>query len=318
MAEQRLLKEYKVDERIDAFLLLKDIDARVTNQGKPYLSITVADRSMEIKGNKWDATDEEIKQLKAGMVVAITAVRQVYQDKPQLKVLSIRPTQLGEPNDPTDYMVAAPMRAKDMEEEVNALLFQIINPTWVRIVRALLQKYHEEFYRFPAAKSNHHAFTGGLAYHSLSIARLANSVANQYPDLNRSLLLAGALLHDLGKVLELTGPIATKYTTAGNLLGHIVLIDEQIVLMAQELKMDLFSEDMVVLRHVVLAHHGLLEYGSPVRPAILEANILHQLDELDASMQSFSNALADTEPGTFSNRQFALDNRSVYHPKSQE
>ena len=139
-------------------------------------------------------------------------------------------------------------------------------------------------------------------------------MVKQYPGLDASLLYAGALLHDLGKVIELTGPIATQYTTAGNLIGHIVLIDEQIVLAANEMNMDLYSEEMLLLRHTVLAHHGLMEYGSPVRPMVKEANILHQLDELDANIQSFDNALAETEPGEFSQRQWALDNRAIYKP----
>ncbi|EPC85478.1 3'-5' exoribonuclease yhaM, partial [Lacticaseibacillus paracasei subsp. paracasei CNCM I-4649] len=131
---------------------------------------------------------------------------------------------------------------------------------------------------------NHHAFAGGLAFHTLSILRLAKSVVQQYSSLNKSLLYAGAILHDLGKTIELSGPISTDYTVEGNLIGHIVLIDEQIVLAAQQLKIDINAEDMLLLRHVVLAHHGLLEYGSPVRPELLEAQVLHDLDELDASI----------------------------------
>ncbi|MCS8562332.1 3'-5' exonuclease [Weissella cibaria] len=314
MAEVKQLRDYQVDERMDIFVLLKEVDPRVTQQGKRYLAVSVADRSMEIRGMKWDATQEEADTLQAGMVIFMTAVRQVYQDKPQLKILAMRPTRVGEPQDPSDFMNAAPMKANEMEEEVSALIFQITNATWQRIVRHLLSKYHDEFYKYPAAKSNHHAFAGGLGFHSLSIARLAQAIVKQYPGVNASLLYAGALLHDLGKVIELTGPIATQYTTAGNLIGHIVLIDEQIVLAANELHLDLYSEDMLVLRHTVLAHHGLMEYGSPVRPLIKEANILHQLDELDANMQSFDNALAETEPGEFSQRQWALDNRNVYKP----
>lgn len=314
MAEVKQLRDYQVDERMDIFVLLKEVDPRVTQQGKRYLAVSVADRSMEIRGMKWDATQEEADTLQAGMVIFMTAVRQVYQDKPQLKILAMRPTRVGEPQDPSDFMNAAPMKASEMEEEVSALIFQITNATWQRIVRHLLSKYHDEFYKYPAAKSNHHAFAGGLGFHSLSIARLAQAIVKQYPGVNASLLYAGALLHDLGKVIELTGPIATQYTTAGNLIGHIGLIDEQIVLAANELHLDLYSEDMLVLRHTVLAHHGLMEYGSPVRPLIKEANILHQLDELDANMQSFDNALAETEPGEFSQRQWALDNRNVYKP----
>ena len=128
--------------------------------------------------------------------------------------------------------------------------------------------------KYPAAKSNHHAFAG-FWNSTHSIVHLAQAVAKQYPGLDASLLYAGALLHDLGKVIELTGPIATQYTTAGNLIGHIVLIDEQIVLAANEMNMDLYSEEMLLLRHTVLAH-PLME--SADRFPVVEANILHQLD----------------------------------------
>lgn len=308
------LKDIKFDEKFDAFVLLKEVDIRTTSQGKPYLAVEVADRSMEVRGMLWDVDPEAVKELAAGTVVQITAVKQLYQERPQLKLLAIRPAVVGEPQNAADFMQAAPVRAAEMEEEISKLLFQITNATWQRVVRHLLKKFHDDFYKHPAAKANHHAFAGGLAYHSLSIARLAESVVKQYDDVNASLLYAGALLHDLGKVIELSGPVATKYTTAGNLIGHITLIDEQIVIASQEIGLDLYSEDMLVLRHTVLAHHGLLEYGSPVKPLIKEANILHQLDELDATMQSFDNALADTEPGTFSGRQWALDQRSIYRP----
>lgn len=312
----KTLKEYQLDERVDTFALLKSVEVRMTQQGKRYMALQLADRSMTIKGMKWDATEAEVSEIKAGKVVHIQAVRQAYQDKPQLKVLSIRLTQVGEPQDPTDFVSAAPMQKQDMAEEVSAIILQITNANWQRIVRYILNKYHDAFLQFPAAKSNHHAFSGGLAYHTLSIVHLAQAVVKQYEQVNASLLYAAALLHDLGKVIELSGPVATQYTTAGSLIGHIVLVDEEIVLAATELKIDLQDEDMLVLRHTVLAHHGLMEFGSPVRPMIKEANILHQLDELDAGMQSFDNALEQTNPGEFSPRQWALDNRSVYKPKN--
>ncbi|MGO2969251.1 MAG: HD domain-containing protein, partial [Leuconostoc falkenbergense] len=168
------------------------------------------------------------------------------------------------------------------------------------------------------AKSNHHAFAGGLAFHSLSIAKLAKGVAGQYPQLNQELLIAGALLHDLGKTIELSGPVATQYTLSGNLIGHITLIDEQIVLAARELKFDLQDEDLILLRHVVLSHHGILEYGSPVRPVVMEAEVLHQLDELDAGIQMMSGVMEKTAEGSFSDRVFGLDNRKFYKPENRD
>lgn len=313
--DEKALRDVALNEHFNTFAVLKVLDQRVTQQGKPYIAVTISDQTGEISGMKWDVTADEVAQLKAGQVVAVSAVRQEYKEKPQLKIISIRPTRDTEPQNPADFMPAAPMKKAIMEEEVSELVFKIVNPTWNRIVRYLLKEYQDAFYQFPAAKSNHHAFTGGLAFHTLSISRLAQAVANQYEDIDESLLYAGALLHDLGKVIELSGPVATTYTRAGNLLGHITLIDEQIVLAANEMKIDLFSEDMVLLRHVVLSHHGQLEWGSPVRPLVKEAQILHLLDELDANLQSFDKALADTKPGEFSQKVFALDGRMVYRPE---
>ena len=143
---------------------------------------------------------------------------------------------------------------------------------------------------------------------------LAKSVSDQYMELNRSLLYAGVILHDIGKVKELSGPIGTEYTLAGNLLGHIVMVDEEITKACAELNISEDDEEVLVLKHVVLAHHGLLEYGSPVRPKIMEAEILHHLDNLDASMQMMLGALKQVEPGEYTERIFGLDNRNFYLP----
>ena len=248
----------------------------------------------------------------------MTGKRENYQNNPQIKIFKLRLANADEPSDPKLYLQGAPENAAKMEEELNQYIFEITNPTWNRIVRELLKKYHDEFFSFPAAKSNHHAFAGGLAYHTLSILRLAKAVANQYDQVNPALLYAGTILHDLGKVLELSGPVATSYTLAGNLLGHIVLIDEQIMVACEQLGIDPQSEDAVLLRHMIVSHHGLLEYGSPVQPHLVEADVLHQLDNLDASLQMLQKSLSHTEPGNFSERIFGLDGRNFYRPSEKE
>lgn len=202
-----------------------------------------------------------------------------------------------------------------MVEEINQVIFEITNAHWNRIVRYLMTKYQQEFYEFPAAKRNHHAFANGLAYHTVSMLRLGKAIAKEYTEINTSLLYAGIILHDLGKVLELSGAITTEYTVAGNLIGHLVLVDEEITKACLALKIDDREEDVVVLRHMVLAHHGLLEYGSPVRPRIMEAEILHQIDTMDASIQMMLGAIRQTQPGEYTERIFGLDNRSFYVPK---
>ena len=229
--------------------------------------------------------------------------------------MHLRLTKIDEPGEPTLYMERAPLKKEAMEEEINKTLFEITNPNWNRIVRFLLNKYQKEFFDFPAAKRNHHAFASGLAYHTVSMLRLGKAIVAEYPELNSSLLYAGIILHDLGKVLELSGPMSTEYTLAGNLVGHLVLVDEEIVKACIALKFDENKEDIVVLRHMVLSHHGLLEYGSPVRPRIMEAEILHQIDNLDASMQMMLTSIRQTTPGEYSDRIFGMDNRSFYVPK---
>lgn len=308
----KLLTEYQDNEHIDTFTLIKSADVRLTKTGKTYLSLVFSDGSGDLPGNLWDATEIQINTLIPGTIVKIQGVRGAYQDKPQIQITSIRVSESGEPSNPADFMTHAPIKEDVMRDELADIMLMITNPVWNRLLRKLFSAAQDAFLRFPAAKMNHHAFAGGLAFHSLSIARLAQNIAAQYPQINKELLLTGALLHDLGKTIELSGPVATQYTVEGNLIGHIVLIDEQIVLAANELHFDLHSEDMVVLRHVVLAHHGLLEYGSPVRPALLEAEVLHQLDELDASIQMVTSALEKTEENNFSERVFGLDNRRFY------
>ncbi|GMA69182.1 3'-5' exoribonuclease YhaM [Leuconostoc litchii] len=314
----KLLAEYQDNEHIDSFALIKTAEVRLTKTGKTYISILFSDRSGDLPGNLWDAEDNQIKTLVPGKIVRLQGVKGSYRDQPQVQITQVRLTEAGEPDSPSDFMVHAPVKESEMNEELNDFVLLITNPTWNRVVRKLFSQYNDLFLRYPAAKFNHHNFSGGLAFHSLSIAKLAKNISNQYAQLNQELLIAGALLHDLGKVIELSGPIATQYTLAGSLIGHIALVDEQIVLAANELHFDLQSEEMIILRHVVLAHHGLLEYGSPVRPALMEAEVLHQLDELDAGIQMMTSALDKTDSGTFSDKIFGLDNRKFYKITDQD
>lgn len=309
------LRDLAVDEEFQAFLLIKNADVRLAKNGKKFIAFTFQDTTGTIDGKFWDASEEEINKFEAGKVVALQGKRELYNGNPQVKIIHMRLARSDEPSEPTQYMERAPLKKEEMEEEINQTLFEIINPHWNRIVRFLLNKYQKEFFDFPAAKRNHHAFAGGLAYHTVSMLRLAKAIVKEYPELNPSLLYAGVILHDLGKVIELSGPMSTEYTLVGNLVGHLVLVDEEITKACIALKFDENEEDIVVLRHMVLAHHGLLEYGSPVRPRIMEAEILHQIDNLDASMQMMLTSLRQTQPGNYSDRIFGMDNRSFYLPK---
>ncbi|GAW98410.1 3'-5' exoribonuclease YhaM family protein [Secundilactobacillus mixtipabuli] len=317
MADKQLMA-YAVGEQMNLMALLKNVSVRVAKNGKQYLDLTFEDQSGEITGKFWDASTADIERYQAGRVVRLAGKRENYQGSPQVKIGSLRLANADEPHDPSDFVVHAPMKASEMEDELNQVVFEITNQVWNRIVRFLIAKHRDAFFTYPAAKRNHHAFQGGLAYHTLSILRLAHSVVKQYPTLDAPLLYAGAILHDLGKVIELSGPVSTQYTVEGNLLGHISIVDGEIVSACNELKFDLNNENVVLLRHMILAHHGLLEYGSPVRPRLLEAEVLHQLDELDASIMMMTNAIEHTAPGEFGERLFAMDGRSFYRPNEPQ
>ena len=308
------ISQMKKDELFEGFYLIRTAEVRQTRAGKNYLAFVFQDETGTIEGKLWDAQPHNVESFTAGRVVHMTGRREVYNNTPQVNQLTMRLPQAGEPSNPADFKEKPPVDPKELQDYLSNVLFKIENPIWQRVVRALYSKYGKEFYSYPAAKTNHHAFEAGLAYHTATMVRLADRIGDIYPQLNKSLLFAGIMLHDLAKVLELSGPENTEYTVRGNLIGHIALIDEEITKVLQELKIDDQKEEVIVLRHVVLSHHGLLEYGSPVRPKIMEAEVIHMIDNLDAEMMMMTTALGLVGPGEMTNKIFAMENRSFYKP----
>lgn len=308
------ISQMKKDELFEGFYLIKTAEVRQTRAGKNYLAFVFQDETGTIEGKLWDAQPHNVESFTAGRVVHMTGRREVYNNTPQVNQLTMRLPQAGEPSNPADFKEKPPVDPKELQDYLSNVLFKIENPIWQRVVWALYSKYDKEFYSYPAAKTYHHAFEAGLAYHTATMVRLADRIGDIYPQLNKSLLFAGIMLHDLAKVLELSGPENTEYTVRGNLIGHIALIDEEITKVLQELKIDDQKEEVIVLRHVVLSHHGLLEYGSPVRPKIMEAEVIHMIDNLDAEMMMMTTALGLVGPGEMTNKIFAMENRSFYKP----
>lgn len=306
--------EHEIDDNFEIFVLVKSADIRLAKNGKKFIAFTFQDRSGQIDGKYWDAKEEDIKQFVPGQVVAVTGKRELYQNNPQLRISKLRIAREGELNSPELYMERAPLKSEEMVDEVSQILFEITSAPINRIVRHILKKYQVEFFEYPAAKRHHHAFVGGLGYHTISILRLAKTVLENYQTVNKSLLYGGIILHDIGKTIELSGSMSTEYTLKGNLIGHIVLIDEEITKACGILHIDEDNEEVILLKHVVLAHHGKQEFGSPVVPHLLEAEIIHHLDNLDASINMIDTALLRTTPGTFGERIFGLENRTFYKP----
>lgn len=314
---KRLL-DYNDGEEMDIVVLIKNSQLRRNKKNKLFLAMQFGDGSGEIRGNFWDATDQDAATFSTGTIVELNGKREEYQGRPQIRIYSLRVVGPQEGYELDQFVKSAPEPINDMHAEINQFVNQIQNRTWKTIVQYLLKKWGKRFYDYPAGRSNHHAVRGGLAFHTLSMLKDAKGLADNYEQIDRSLLYAGCILHDMGKVLELTGPAATQYTTEGNLVGHLVLIDEQIMLAAQDLKIDLESEALLLLRHMVLSHHGRYEYGSPKLPALLEAEILHRIDDMDAMVYAVTNALQHTGRGTFTEPLLSQDGKRYYRPKHDQ
>jgi 3'-5' exoribonuclease len=304
--------QYDVGEQVDVLLLIKSAARGIASNGKPFLTLMLQDQSGEIEAKLWDVSKEDEQQYIAEKIVRVVGDIQNYKGRIQLKLKQIRLAQPHEAPDISDFVERAPLTKEEMVERITQYVFEMRNPNLQRITRHLLTKYQAAFLEYPAATKNHHEFVSGLAYHVVSMLDLAKAIAVLYPSLDKDLLYAGVILHDLGKVIELSGPISTSYTVEGNLLGHISIMVSEISKAAEELNIQ--GEEVIILQHIVLSHHGKGEWGSPKPPMVREAEILHYIDNLDAKMNMMDRALSRVKPGEYTERVFALDNRSFYKP----
>ncbi|WP_449620509.1 3'-5' exoribonuclease YhaM [Robertmurraya sp. Marseille-Q9965] len=304
--------QHDVGEQVEKFLLIKSSTKGTASNGKPFLTLILQDQSGEIEAKLWDVSDEDEKSYSNETIVKVIGDIQNYRGRNQLRLRQIRPSSQADAVNLSDFLVTAPLSKEEMLGKITQYIFEMKNPNIQRITRHLLKKNQDAFLEYPAATKNHHEFVSGLAYHVVSMLDLAKAIAELYPSLDKDLLYAGVLLHDLGKITELSGPISTTYTVEGNLLGHINIMVSEIVKAADEL--GITGEEVLVLQHLVLSHHGKAEWGSPKPPLIKEAEILHYIDNIDAKMNMLDRALERVKPGEFSERVFALDNRSFYKP----
>ena len=299
-------------DQVDQYLLIKEAKKGVTTVGKPFMSLILQDRSGDIEAKLWDTNEEHENLYRAQVIVKVGGEIHDYRGKNQLRVKQIRPTREEEGVQISDLLPTSAIPKEQLFEELNQYFFQIQNPNISRLTRYIVKKFQDELIIFPAATKNHHDYASGLIDHVVSMLKLSEAICDLYPTLNRDLLYAGVILHDVGKVIELSGPVGTMYTVEGNLLGHISIMVNEIGQAAHELKLE--GEEVMLLQHLVLSHHGKEEWGSPKKPMIQEAEILHYIDNIDAKMNMLTRALDKTKPGEFTERLFPLDNRSFYKP----
>lgn len=276
-----------------------------------YLNLVLQDDSGSIDAKLWAARQEQIETFTQGTVVKGQGDIINYNNSRQMKVIKLEKLEKTEV-EKTAYLIKAPIDREILAKDLERALNSIGNTKLYTLTKALYEEHKEAFQLYPAATSNHHEFVSGLLYHTICMIRLGEAVADIYQDLNRDLLIAGIILHDIGKIVELSGPVTPTYTVEGNLLGHISIGNAMIAQKAAELGID--GEELVLLQHMILSHHGKNEYGSPILPQIKEAEVLSFIDNIDARINMFNKALDTIEPGHFSKRVFALENRSVYKP----
>lgn len=310
----KVIKDMKCgDNNVEFQAMISYVTAGKTNGAHKsnYLNIVFQDSTGTIDAKLWNASDEYINGLKTGAV--ITGIGDIikYSDDRQMKLIKINEISYDESKQ-VEFVAKAPMDAATMMNELHDYIEKISNKKIHDIVKKIFDLQAHQFKIYPAASRNHHEFVSGLAFHTLSMLKVADALVTNYPQLNSDLVYAGILLHDIGKTIELSGPVVPSYTLEGKLLGHISIAQTLIHDAAKELNIE--GEEVILLQHMVLSHHGKNEFGSPVLPQIREAEIVYLIDNIDARMHMFDKALETIEPGEYSKRVFALENRMVYKP----
>ncbi|WP_285491545.1 3'-5' exoribonuclease YhaM [Staphylococcus haemolyticus] len=309
----RNVEKLNPGDSVENFFLIHRATQGVTAQGKDYMTLFLQDKSGDIEAKLWTVSKEDMQILKPETIVWVKGDVINYRGRKQMKVNQFR---LANPEDgfkTQDFVDGAPLFPDEIQENISHYILDIENANLQRITRHLLKKYQDKFFTYPAASSHHHNFASGLSYHVLTMLEIAKSLCNIYPLLNRSLLYSSIILHDLGKVRELSGPVATTYTVEGNLLGHISIASDEVAEASKELGID--GEEVMLLRHMILAHHGKMEFGSPKLPHLKEAEILFFIDNIDAKMNMFEKAFKKTDKGQFTERIFGMENRQFYNPE---
>lgn len=310
------LSDIKRDDRFEGYLIVRSAEQRASANGKNYLDMTLADKSGSINAKMWDGT---VQPPLAGSIVKVRATGNEFNGRMQLRVEKIRAAESRDQVDMSALIPCAPRDPNEMLGEVVRAADHIADPDLRRITCELLDRAGDKLLTFPAAKQMHHAERSGLLHHTTTMLRAANAIMSVYPQLNASLLIAGVIVHDLAKIDEMdadTLGLVSDYSVDGKLIGHIVRGVVNIQLAAEKTKAT--PGKALLLQHMVLSHHGIPEYGSPLAPKFPEAEVLNTIDTLDARLYEMDEALSRAIPGGFSEKVWGLDNRQLYRIPEDE
>lgn len=308
------LRKVEVNERIECFLIVKRSEVKTSMKGAAYLDMMLGNKTGEINAKFWDYQTGVTPDFPVNTIVKVRGQVNEYRGARQLRLERIRLTVPTDNVDPADYVASADYSPEDMYNEVIRMTDGFRDDDLKQLLLAVYSKYKEPLLYYPAAIRLHHAYRGGLLYHTLSILRMCQKTAEVYPLVDRDLLLTGAALHDIGKLSEMDATelgIAAQYTVDGNLIGHLV----RGAMMVHDVGLSIGtpSDKLELVEHMLISHHGKPEYGAAMPPKFLEASVLAKLDELDATVYEISDTLSSVEPGAFSPRIWALDDVRLYN-----
>ena len=286
------VKDIQERDLVSSPFLVRDKIIGMAKNGRPYMTLKLMDCSGEVEGRIWDRVDEISARFAKDDFVQVSGKASVYMGKMQLIVQELDRVEESS-IELADFLPVSRRQVGEMVDELSELVEALTDPDLKRLMRAFLadEAFMAGYMRAPAAKAMHHVYLGGLLEHSLAVAALANDISQRYPEINRDLLVVGALLHDVGKVVELRYQRSFEYTDAGKLLGHIMIGVELVEEKLRSLH-DFPQELAIHLKHLLLSHHGQYEYGSPKRPKTMEAVILNFIDDLDSKINGVQTHIA--------------------------
>ncbi|AGR41498.1 3'-5' exoribonuclease YhaM family protein [Spiroplasma taiwanense] len=311
-----MINEINLESKnIELIARIEKVFLSTGNNGSNYLIINLIDSSGRIEARLWNAIDKDIESLKSGSVIKLEGVANLYRQQLQLKILTysiIKQDDFKKYNIKEDmFSINAPINIELYFGKIIEFIILFKNEVYRKITKSILEEYETEFKTFPAAISIHHNVVGGLFWHSYSLLNAAKGLKDtyKYAEIDWELVYCGALLHDIGKVIEMDGRNASEYTNEGKLLGHISIGNNFVYKKAIDLKID-HDQEVMKLQHVILASHGKNEYGSPVEPMLLEAVIISSLDALDARIYKINDELSKVENEGWTSRILSEDGRS--------
>ncbi|WP_310551591.1 3'-5' exoribonuclease YhaM family protein [Paenibacillus glufosinatiresistens] len=315
-----LINQLTAQDEFIGFYLIRELTVKQTNGNPPkdYFDITLSDSSGQLNAKFWDVSKTDKETFFPMGLVKVQGLAHTYRDRLQVKIMKMRLANEEDGVSLTDFIRAAPVRPVDLVHAIRQAAAGIADPQLRSIVEFCIRKVEDKLMHYPAAKSHHHNYYAGLAYHMTRMLEIGDFLCRQRPFLNPDLLKAGIILHDIAKTEEMTAElgIVSDYSVTGKLIGHISMASNWITEAAIRLDIAPESPKVVALQHLVLSHHNLGEWGSPVQPQTAEAVALHHIDAMDAKLQMVEDAL-DTTPDAEEWTPFirGLENKAIYRQK---